>query len=140
MIILDTNVISEPLRMNAELRVRTWLDEQAAETLFLTATSLSELLLGIEMLPQGKRRDGLGADLRTLLDRLFGPRILPFDDKAATLYAPLVARARSKGKVISVGDGQIAAVAALHRFKVATRDTTPFIAAEVPVIDPWSLA
>ena len=137
MIILDTNVISEPLRTNAEPHVQAWLDEQAAETLFLTATSLSELLLGIEMLPQGKRQDGLGAGLAKLLVRLFGPRILPFDDQAAALYARLVARARSNGKAISVSDGQIAAIAALHGFKVATRDTSPFVAAGLSVIDPW---
>ena len=137
MIILDTNVISEPLRANADPRVRTWLDEQAAETLFLTATSLSELLLGIELLPPGKRREGLGDSLAKLLERLFGPRILPFDDRAAMRYAQLVGRARSNGKAISVGDGQIAAVAALHGFRVATRDTTPFVAAGLSVIDPW---
>ncbi len=61
MIILDTNVVSEPMRRNSDPAVAAWLDQQAAETLFLTATSLSELLVGIAILPKGKRREGLDA-------------------------------------------------------------------------------
>jgi len=55
MIVLDTNVVSEPMRPNGNPAVRAWLDRQVAETLYLTATSLSELLVGIEILPEGKR-------------------------------------------------------------------------------------
>lgn len=138
MIILDTNVVSEPMRANGNPAVKAWLDRQVAETLYLTATSLSELLVGIEMLPGGKRKDGLEAALSGLLDVLFGSRILPFDRSAAVTYAPLVNRARIGGRLISVADGQIAAIAAVHGFTVATRDTAPFIAAGVPVINPWA--
>ena len=72
-----------------------------------------------------------------LLLGLFASRILPFDQPAAMLYASVVARARTKGRVISVADGQIAAIGVLHGFTVATRDTAPFVAAGVPVINPW---
>ena len=137
MIILDTNVVSEPMKPNANPAVQTWLDRQLAETLYLTATSLSELLVGIEILPEGNRRKGLDAALGELLIQLFGVRILPFDSQAATAYAPLVSRARTSGSIISVADGQIAAIATAHKFIVATRDTTPFVAAGVPVINPW---
>jgi len=137
MIILDTNVVSEPMRANANPAVQAWLDQQSAETLFLTATSLSELLVGIELLPSGKRRVGLAAALADILERLFGARILPFDKPAAVAYAPLIGKARSTGGVISLADAQIAAIATSHEFKVATRDTQPFIAAGVPVINPW---
>lgn len=137
MIVLDTNVVSEPMRPNGNLAVRTWLDRQVAETLYLTATSLSELLVGIEILPDGKRKEGLDTALSDLLDMLFGSRILPFDRTAAIQYAPLVSRARASGCPISVADGQIAAIAAVHGFTVATRDTAPFIAAGVPVTNPW---
>lgn len=75
--------------------------------------------------------------LAELLTGLFGPRILPFDQSAAMVYAPLVGHARAVGRVISVADGQIAAIAAVHGFTVATRDTGPFLAAGVPVINPW---
>lgn len=68
---------------------------------------------------------------------LFGSRFLPFDQAAAMAYAPLIGRARASGCLISVADGQIAAIAAVHGFTVATRDTVPFVAAGVPVINPW---
>jgi len=139
MIILDTNVVSEPMRLNGNPAVQAWLDQQVAETLYLTTTSLSELLVGIEILPEGKRKEGLSIALNELVVRLFGSRIFPFDQQAAKLYASLVSRARASGHLISVADGQIAAIANLHGFAVATRDTAPFIAAGVSVINPWEL-
>lgn len=139
MIILDTNVVSEPMKPDGDRRVRNWLDDQIAETLYLTSISLSELLLGVEVLPDGKRKEGLAGALTDLLVELFGPRILPFDQQAASVYAARVSRARASGRSISMADGQIAAIAAVHGFAVATRDTAPFIAAGVPVINPWEI-
>ena len=137
MIILDTNVVAEPMKPKGSPRVQSWLDEQAVETLYLTATSLSELLVGIEVQPDGKRKKGLNAALSELIVSLFGSRILPFDQKAALAYAPLVSRARSSGRLLSVADGQIAAIAVVHGFTVATRDLAPFVAVGVPIINPW---
>jgi predicted nucleic acid-binding protein len=137
MIILDTCVVTEPMKSGADPAVAAWLDRQAAETLYVMATNLSELLLGIEVLPEGKRKSGLSTALRELLERLFGKRFLDFDREAAVVFSLLVSRARAKGFAISVADGQIAAIAAVHGFTVATRDTAPFLAAGVPVINPW---
>ncbi len=137
MIILDTNVVSEIMRPTCDPRVSKWLDQQAAETLFLTATTLAELLVGLETMPNGQRKQALFQALDTFRTRLMNPKLLPFDQDAATLYAALVARARSKGRPILIADGQIAAIAKLHGFAVATRDTSPFEAAGVPFINPW---
>ena len=137
MIILDTNVISEPMRALADPVVLAWLDRQDADTLYLTAVNLSELLFGIETRPAGRRKKGRSAAMQQLLENLFGPRCLPFDRDAAVAYATLVSRATAKGQSISVADGQIAAIAAVHGFTVATRDTKPFRAAGIPVINPW---
>ena len=137
MIILDTNVVSEPMKPAGDRRVEAWLDEQLAETLYISSISLSELLLGVELLPNGKRKRELGAALRDLLETLFGDRVLPFDLQAAITYAARVSKARATGRAISMADGQIAAIAAVHGFTVATRDTAPFVAAGVPVVNPW---
>jgi predicted nucleic acid-binding protein len=137
-IILDTNVISEPMKERADPAVAAWLDQQAAETLFLTATNLSELLVGIELLPEGRRKRGMAEAMQQLLADLFGARFLEFDREAAVAYAYVVSRAAAKGCSISVADGQIAAIAAVHGFAVATRDVGPFLAAGVRVIDPWA--
>ena len=77
------------------LRVQDWLDQQVAETLYTTTTSLSELVLGVELLPKGRRKNSLQAGLSSLLDRLFGQRVLPFDKPAAARYATLVSHARA---------------------------------------------
>lgn len=138
MIILDTNVVSEAMRPNRNIDVVHWLDNQAAETLYLTSISLSELLLGVEVLPRGKRKEGLSAGLTELLFKLFGSRILSFDLHAATTYSVLVAKARVAGKTVSIADGQIAAIASAHEFTVASRDTFPFKSLGVPVINPWN--
>ena len=138
MILLDTNVVSEPLRPQPDPNVLDWLDAQAAETLCLSTVSLAELLLGIENLPAGKRRTSLSAALQEQVVALFGERIIPFDLAAAQAYAGLVARARRHGHPIAVADAQIAAIAASRQFVVATRDFAPFKAAGVPFIDPWS--
>ncbi len=115
-----------------------WLDRQAMQTLYLTSTSLAELLVGVDRLPEGRRKRGLAEGLEGLLHDLFGSRILPFDSKAAAAYAAVVRGAQEHGETVSVGDGQIAAIAQAHGFMVATRDTAPFVAAGLKVLDPWT--
>ncbi|HME58465.1 MAG TPA: type II toxin-antitoxin system VapC family toxin [Terracidiphilus sp.] len=137
MIVLDTNVISEPLKPLADPAVLRWLDAQDPETLYLTATALSEVLIGIALLPAGKRKRGMAEALRELQTKLFAGRFLSFDREAAIAFALLGSRAAAKGYSISVADCQIAAIAAVHGFAVATRDTAPFLAAGVPVVNPW---
>ena len=138
MIIVDTNVISEALRPGRNPAVVDWLDAQVIETLYFTATSLSELRLGIECLPAGKRKDALSADVNALVANFFGSRILPFDREAALAYGVIVAAARAVGRAVSVTDGQIGAIASVHSFSVATRDTAPFAVLGISVINPWN--
>jgi hypothetical protein len=138
MILLDTNVVSEPMRQRPYLHVQDWLDAQAAETLWLSTISLSELLLGIESLPAGRRRNGLAAVLERQIVSLFEDRIIPFDVGAAEAYAKVVTLARAKGCTISVADGQIAAIASSRNLTIASRDEVPFHAAGLAVINPWT--
>lgn len=140
MIILDTNVVSEPLKSHGIPAIAAWLDAQTAATLYLAAPSLAELLVGVEILPHGRRREKLGGQLEALLARLFGNRILPFDQSAAAAYAKLVRKTRSVGLTLPLVDGQIAAIATARGFSVATRDTGPFVAAGLTVINPWMQA
>jgi hypothetical protein len=137
MIVLDTNVISEPLKPRADPAVIRWLDSQAPETLYLTANALSEVLIGIALLPAGKRKRGMELAMQSLLAKLFAGRFLSFDREAAIAFALLGSRAAAKGYSISVADCQIAAIAAVHGFAVAARDTAPFLAAGVPDVNPW---
>jgi predicted nucleic acid-binding protein len=138
MILLDTNVVSEPMRLRPDPRVQDWLDAQTVETLYLSTISLSELLLGVEGLPIGKRRRALAAALGRQIVSLFEDRIIPFDIGAAEAYAKVVMLARTNGHAITVADGQIAATAASHNLKIASRDEAAFRAAGLVVINPWT--
>ncbi len=71
------------------------------------------------------------------LVELFEGRILSFDIDASRQYADLAVTARAAGRGFPVPDGYIAAIAVSQGFKVASRDTAPFEAANVSVINPW---
>jgi predicted nucleic acid-binding protein len=136
MIVLDTNVISEAMKPEPSPTVRTWLNEQVAETLYLTSVTLAEILFGIAVLQAGRRRNTLTRTLDGLLD-LFGDRVLPFDTDAARHYAALAVAARNAGRGFPTPDGYIAAIAASRGFIVASRETSPYEAGGLRVIDPW---
>jgi hypothetical protein len=137
MILLDTNVVSEPLRPAPDRRVVDWIDAQPLETLFLSAVTVGELRAGVGLLPVGKRRQALQDALETQVLPLFAGRVLPFDLDCTTAYAALLAAARAAGQAIGHADACIAAIAATHRMAVASRDSQPFRAAGVALIDPW---
>ncbi|OCQ50843.1 Toxin FitB [Photorhabdus australis subsp. thailandensis] len=137
MIILDTNVISEPLRQASESNVIKWLDAQPIETLYLSTITVAELRFGLASLPVGKRRDKLQESLEKQILPLFVGRVLSFDMSASQSYGELMAKARFTGLAIGLADGYIAAIAAANGMIVATRDISPFEAAGVGVINPW---
>ncbi len=138
MILLDTNVISEPLRKNPEPRVIQWIDTQPMETLCLAAITVAELRFGVASLPSGKRRDVLQKNLEDKVIPLFTGRVLAFDMSASQAYAALMAHARISGITIGVADRLIAATAIANRMIVATRDVSPFESVGVSVINPWN--
>lgn len=136
MIILDTNVVSESMKPDPNPAVRAWLNAQAAETLYISSVTLAELLFGIGALPASRRKNMLANALEGLMG-LFRDRVLPFDTDAARHYAGLAVTARAAGRGFPTPDGYIAAIAASRGFMVASRDTAPFEAARVTVINPW---
>lgn len=99
----------------------------------------AELLFGIRALPAGKRRNMLDKALDGLLE-LFPDRVLPFDTEAARHYAELAVTARNGGRGFPTPDGYIAAIAAAKGFIVTSRDSSPFEAAGLSVINPWEEA
>jgi predicted nucleic acid-binding protein len=135
-IVLDTNVVSEAMKPDPNTAVRAWLNAQAAETLFISSVTLAELLFGIGALPASRRKHMLANALDGLMG-LFRDRVLPFDTDAARHYAGLAVTARATGRGFPTPDGYIAAIAASRGFIVASRDTAPFEAARVTVINPW---
>jgi predicted nucleic acid-binding protein len=138
MILIGTNVISAPLPKVPEVRVVEWLGAQPLEILYLSAVTVAELRFGVASLPIGKRRDGLYESLERQVLPLFAGRVLAFDMAATQAYADLMAWARAVGMAVGTADGYIAAVATANGMSVATRDTGPFEATGLSVINPWT--
>jgi len=137
MIVLDTNVVIEAMKPEPNAAVRAWLNDQAAETLCLSSVTLAELLFALHALPQGNNRKLLDRAVNDLLE-LFEDRVLPFDTNAARHYAELAVSARNIGCGFAKSGCYVAAIAASHGFMVASRDTAPYEAAGVAVINPWA--
>jgi toxin FitB len=135
-IVLDTNVVSEPLKAMPAAKVMEWLDGQSAETLFITAISRAELRFGVLKLSEGKRRNALSAQVEQVFE-LFKDRTLDFDSAAADALAQIAARCEKIGKPATAPDAYIAACAAARGFAVATRNVRHFEHTGVRLINPW---
>lgn len=137
MILLDTNILSELMRSAPEPTVEHWLAAQPDASVFITAITEAELRYGATLLPSGKRRTALTAEIEGMLSGDFGGRILPFDSLAAQAFAVLASERRHAGKPISQADAQIAAVARSRGACLATRNVMDFEFCGVEVINPW---
>lgn len=137
MIILDTNVLSELMRPKPSAHVVLWVEKQPAAELFTTSITEAEIFYGIELLPKGKRREGLLATAEAMFADDFAGRILDFDSPAARAYSRIAAQRRALGKPISHLDAQIAAIAQRQRTALATRNVADFENCDIRIIDPW---
>jgi len=137
MIVLDTTVLSELMRLQPAPEVLAWLDRQPAEDLFVTAMAVAEILYGIERLPPGQRREELGAAAGRILADAFAGRVLAFDERAAVAYAAVVSAREQAGRPIGMADAQIAAICRAHDVALATRNTADFALLDISLINPW---
>lgn len=137
MIVLDTNVISELVRDRPDPGVLAWVDARPVADLHLTSVTVAELLYGVERLPPGRRRAGLGAAVGDLVTVDFAGRVLPFDTAAAVAYAQVVAERDRAGRPIGMADAMIAAVALEAGAVLATRNVKDFAGVGIDLVDPW---
>ena len=114
-----------------------WLDQQSIETLYLTTITVGEIRYGLATLENGKRKNTLQERFETEVLPLFNNRVLSYDLAATETYAAMMARAKDEGLAIGTADGIIAAIAKCRRMKVAKRDSSPFLAGGIEVINPW---
>lgn len=137
MILLDANVLSEPIKPQHSSAVVAWLDAQDPRMLGTTALVLAELLAGIAVKPDGQRKDQLAADVRRTLNQQIGTRIFDFDVAAAEAYADIARETRLSGQILPAVDALTAAIARSRNAAVATRNVRHFAPAGVTVINPW---
>jgi predicted nucleic acid-binding protein len=135
--LLDTNVISEPMRARPNAGVLAWLAEVDEDSVFLSVVTITELRYGIERLATSGRRNRLDAWLRKDLGSRFEGRILPVDLGIADACGRLVARRESLGRPIETRDAFIAATAEIHGLTLVTRNASDFEAAVKTIVTPW---
>jgi predicted nucleic acid-binding protein len=137
MIVLDTNVLSEALRPSPSETVLRWLAAQDRGSVFTTAIAQAEVLLGVEVLPAGKRRTRLHTAVENLFAEEFRGRILPFDEDSARVFPKIVAARESIGRPISQFDAVIASVCRSRNAAIATRNVSDFEHCGVLIVNPW---
>ena len=137
MIILNTNVVYETMRLEPDASVLAWLDAQAAETLYLTSITFAELLIGVASLSDEKQKSRLTAAIDGLIG-LYAERVLPFDTDAARHYSMSIVTAGQNGSVLPTPERCIAAIAAAHGYIIASRDAEVFESVGIKVINPWA--
>ena len=136
MILLDTNVVSELMKNPADPRVDHWFLRNEDQTA-LTSITLGELSYGISRLPDGRRRNGLEAQLVEWRLR-YADRTLPFGASAALRYGPMLAAIAAGGRSMSLPDAQIAAIALDEGAKLATRNFKDFSGCGLELLNPWN--
>ena len=139
-VLLDTNVVSELIRKSPDPAVEAWASGHPLEELFFSAVGETELRYGAAILPAGRRRETLVADIERMLRNAFEDRVLPIDSAAARAYADIAAARRFAGRPLAPADCQIAAIARSRGMAVATRNVRDFVDTGVEVIDPWESA
>ncbi len=138
MIILDTNVLSALMRAEPDPAVIRWLDDQPAESIWITSITLFEARFGLAILPEGAHRRQLSAHFEDLLAGDLENRVLLFDQAAAREAADLAARRRRAGRPVDVRDTFIAGIALARKGRIATRNSRHFDDLPGVVIDPWN--
>lgn len=137
-ILLDTNVVSELMRREPDPKVMAWVDAQIGQHLCISAVTRAEIELGIALLPQGRRKDGLRAAAGRMFAEFAG-RCLAFDGRAASLYAALVSARTRAGRPITVEDAQIAATGLAAGALLATRNVADFAGIDgLSAVDPFA--
>ncbi|MBX9948623.1 MAG: type II toxin-antitoxin system VapC family toxin [Candidatus Obscuribacterales bacterium] len=134
--LIDTNCISELMRVSPDQRVVRWFSSVNEESLYLSVLTIGEIRKGIANIPSGKRREILSTWLDSLKERFAG-RIVPVNDLVAEHWGHLSADAKRKGTPVGVIDGLIAATAIEYDFTVVSRNIDDFSHVPVSVLNPW---
>jgi len=134
--LLDTNIVSEVVKPAPSATLIAWMEDQADETLFISALTIAEVHRGILEKPSGKRRRDLEAWFAGPEGpiSLFAGRILPFDEKAAMVWSRLMAEGTQRGRPRSALDMIIAAIGEANDCVVVTANEKDF--AGLPIINP----
>lgn len=136
--LVDTNVVSEFARTSPNESVVRWLEQTNPVRLYVSVITLGEIRLGIENLARGARRSQLERWLSFEVPGWFRQNLLSVTPSIAERWAYVTAMERSRGRVLSMADGMIAATALEQGLTVVTRNVKDFETLGVPLLDPWA--
>ena len=137
MILLDTNVFSELMSENPNEAVIDWLGQQKLSQLAISTVLLAEIFAGIELKPEGKRKNQL-RDNAEKVAHLF-KRVLDFDVRCAANYGDLMGLRSRSGRKMSKFDCLVAAIALSNNCELATRNIKDFEGiSRLKVVNPWN--
>jgi len=135
--LLDTNIISELMRVPCNPNVLQWVDQQRRDSQFTSAVTVMEIRKGLATMPFGQRRQGLESRFATLLAERFVGRVMPLDQAAAERAADLAGQRQTIGRPVDVRDTMIAGIAMANRMGIVTRNIGDFQGLDVPVVNPF---
>ena len=138
MIILDANVLSALMQQQPDPQVVAWLDDQPAESIWLSSITVFEARYGLALLAAGRHKDLMEQRFEELVQDDLQNRILLFDINAATHAAELAADRKTRGRPVDMRDTFIAGIALARRATLATRNVRHFDDLSVPVVNPWA--
>jgi toxin FitB len=126
--LLDTNIISNATKPNPSPALLAWMADRADNDLFISALTVAEIRRGLLEKPAGKKRALLEAWFTGPEgpQALFSGRVLPFDEKAALIWARLMADGKVEGRPRSALDMIVAAVAEANGCVVVTDNERDF--------------
>ena len=138
MIILYTNALSALMHQQPNPQVVAWLDDQPAESIWLSSITLFEARYGLALLPAGRRKDLLAKRFEEMVQDDLQNRVMFFDTHAAAHAAQLAADRKTRGSPVDMRDTFIAGIALACRATLATRNMRIFDDLSVPVANPWA--
>lgn len=131
-VLLDTSVLSEPLKERPDAHIAEWVAASLEAGAFTASIVVHEIGYGVARLPPGRRRTRLAAMTAELLDLV---DVLSYDVEAARWHARERVRLEKKGLTPSYADTQIAAVAAAGGLRLATLNPRHFRHLDVALED-----
>jgi toxin FitB len=138
--LLDTNIISEWVKPQPNPSVIAWLHEVDEDRTFLSVASFAEIRRGIELMPQGRRRERLVTWLAEDLPARFEGRLLDIDSRVAEAWGVVMARGQKVGRNLGTMDAFLAATAEVHGMTLVTHNVRDFAKLDIPWLDPWELS
>jgi toxin FitB len=138
MYLLDADVLSALMSARPPPEVAAWVSARHPRQLHTASVCQAEILAGLAVMPEGRRRLDLEAAARAVFEEDFEGRVLPFDMAAAEVYAAVFAARRRAGRPAKTLGLVTAATIRAHGAAVVIRNAADFELCGVEVVNPWA--